>query len=100
MSLRRAINAHCRACIYDPLDYGTCAQQIACCTVFTCELYPERPVTAVKIPLELLNRYGLCPGDLDARARALVEFGEISSVEGQIGLPLASDEALRSAVEN
>lgn len=100
MSLRRAINAHCRACIYDPLDHGTCAQQIACCTAFTCELYPERPVTAVKIPLELLNRYGLCPGDLDARARALVEFGQISSVEGQIGLPLASDEALKSVVEN
>ena len=100
MSLRRAINAQCRACIYDPLDYGTCAQQIACCTAFTCELYPERPVTAVKIPLELLNRYGLCPGDLDARARALVEFGQNSSVEGQIGLPLASDEALKSVVEN
>ena len=100
MSLRRAINAHCRACVYDPLDYGTCAQQIACCTAFTCELHPKRPVTAVKIPLDLLNRYGLSPEDLDIRARGLVELGETSLVEGQIGLPLASDEALRSADEN
>jgi hypothetical protein len=99
VSLRDAINAFCRDCIYDPLDYGTCAQQIACCTAFTCKLYPKRPVTAVKIPLDLLNRYGLSPDDLDMRARVLVEFGEISSVEGQIGLPLALDEASRSADE-
>jgi len=100
MSLRRAINAHCRACIYDPLDHGTCAQQIACCTAFSCELHPKRPVTAVKIPVDLLNLYGLSPDDLDMRARGLVEFGEISSVEGQIGPPLASDQALRLAGEN
>ena len=100
MSLRRAINAHCRACIYDPFDYGTCAQQIACCTAFTCELYPRRPVTAVKIPLDLLNRYGLSPEDLDERARGLVEVDETSSVGGEIGLLLTSDDGLKSADEN
>ena len=100
MSLRDAINVFCRDCIYDPLDYGTCAQQIACCTAFTCKLHPKRPVTAVKIPSDLLNRYGLSPDDLDMRARVLVEVRRNSSVEGQIRLPLASDEALRSVEEN
>ena len=29
MSLRKAINAKCKQCVYDPMDVGTAAQQIA-----------------------------------------------------------------------
>jgi len=83
MSLRRAINAHCRACIYDPLDYGTCAQQIACCIVANCPLHPHRPITTKAIPLELLHSYRLSPDDLDDRARVLVDSNELSAGDAQ-----------------
>jgi hypothetical protein len=43
MSLRKAINAMCRECIYDPLAGGTAAKQIECFTITTCPLYPVRP---------------------------------------------------------
>ena len=72
MSLRKAVNDYCRDCVYDPLDYGSAAQQIACCTALTCKLHPKRPVTASKIPTELLDRFGLSPADLCSRARVLV----------------------------
>ncbi|MDA0822363.1 MAG: hypothetical protein O3C28_08060, partial [Proteobacteria bacterium] len=42
-SLRKAINAYCRWCIYDPLDKGTCARQIAECTSTACPLWEARP---------------------------------------------------------
>ncbi len=83
MSLRKAVNDYCRDCVYDPLDYGSAAQQIACCTALTCKLHPKRPVTASKIPTELLDRYGLSLEDLDDRARVLVTPRKISSAEGQ-----------------
>ena len=44
MSLRNAINAHCRDCIYDPLSGGgTWREQIAQCSVISCALWPVRP---------------------------------------------------------
>jgi len=85
MSLRAAINAMCKSCAYDPLDYGTCAQQIACCTNRTCELYSKRPITSKAIPIELLDRYRLSPEDLDDRARGLLRPRLISPAEAEIG---------------
>lgn len=47
MSLRAAINAKCRECIYDPLSGGgTWRQQVAACTSRSCPLYPVRPKSA------------------------------------------------------
>lgn len=44
MSLRAAINAHCRACIYDPQSgLGTWREQVAQCSVVRCGLWPVRP---------------------------------------------------------
>lgn len=43
-SLRGAINAKCRDCIYDPAAPGTCAQQIKACTSMDCPLWPVRPI--------------------------------------------------------
>ncbi len=50
-SLRAAINAKCRECIYDPHDVGTWRQQVQACTADTCPLYPVRPVSKGQAPL-------------------------------------------------
>lgn len=45
-SLRKAVNDHCKGCIYDPLSgLGTWRQQVEKCTVITCPLYPVRPIS-------------------------------------------------------
>lgn len=46
MSLRKAINDMCRACIYDPVaGRGTWRQQVEACTSRKYPLYPVRPVS-------------------------------------------------------
>ena len=46
MSLRAAINAKCKECIYDPIaGRGTWRQQVEACTSYRCPLYPVRPVS-------------------------------------------------------
>ena len=72
MSLRQRINANCKKCVYDPLDSGTCAQQIACCIDTECDFHEIRPITTSAIPVELLDHYRLSPEDLDDRARVLI----------------------------
>jgi len=72
MRLRAAINAMCKACTYDPLDRGTCAQQISCCVSNECPLHSVRPINAGAIPDTLLAHWRLTARNLDARARALV----------------------------
>lgn len=44
VSLRGAINATCRACIYDPKSgLGSWREQVAGCPVTRCGLWPVRP---------------------------------------------------------
>jgi hypothetical protein len=43
MSLRRAVNAKCKDCIYDPLAGGTWRAQVAACTCVRCPLFAFRP---------------------------------------------------------
>ncbi len=44
MSLRAAINAKCKDCIYDPLcGGGTWREQVAQCWAVACPLWPVRP---------------------------------------------------------
>ena len=43
MSLRQAINAKCKECIYDPHSSGTWRNQVSECTSKNCPLYPLRP---------------------------------------------------------
>ena len=43
-SLRKAINAYCKGCIYDDQSgLGNWRQQVTLCTVTSCELYQVRP---------------------------------------------------------
>jgi hypothetical protein len=45
-SMRRAINAKCRECIYDPVGgTGTWRAQVEACTSYSCPLYPLRPTS-------------------------------------------------------
>ena len=44
MSLRKAIDAKCRDCTYDPLaGLGTWRQQVDACPSNDCSLWPVRP---------------------------------------------------------
>lgn len=45
LSLRDALNAFCRQCIYDPKSgLGTWREQVGACTARTCPLYAARPL--------------------------------------------------------
>ncbi len=52
MSLRAAINAKCRDCVYDPeaKGVGTWRAQVRDCSVPTCPLYPVRPLPTSRRP--------------------------------------------------
>lgn len=43
LSMRDAINAMCKQCIYDPLSRGTWREQVAGCSSSGCPLHPLRP---------------------------------------------------------
>lgn len=44
LSMRAAINAKCKDCIYDPISRGTWREQVAGCSSTTCPLHPLRPM--------------------------------------------------------
>ncbi len=45
-SMRGAINAMCKRCLYDPIGgRGSWRQQVEACTVTDCPLYPLRPTS-------------------------------------------------------
>lgn len=43
-NLRAAIDAHCRACVYDPAAPGNWREQVAACASPNCHLFDVRPV--------------------------------------------------------
>jgi hypothetical protein len=83
MSLRNAINKKCRECIHDPLDRGSAAQQIACCMIHDCPLYPVRPITATVIPQQLLDHWRISIDSLCERTRPVVKTAPSCSGDGQ-----------------
>ena len=84
MSLRKAINTKCRECTHDPLDRGSAAQQIACCTINDCPLHPVRPITATVISQQLLDHWRISIDSLCKRARPLVKTALSCSKDSQI----------------
>ena len=49
-SLRAAVNAKCRSCIYDPgSGNGTWREQVEACTSGNCPLHPFRPISGAKM---------------------------------------------------
>ena len=63
-SLRKCIDRNCKSCIYDQKQPGTWRQQVACCSVRNCELYPVRPVTKAPIPESVLEFYGVTGSEI------------------------------------
>lgn len=46
MSLRKAINDHCKWCCYDPKSgMGNWRQQVSACAITRCALWPVRPTS-------------------------------------------------------
>ena len=70
-SLRRAINAKCRDCIYDDAAPASVAVQVEICTSFACPLWDVRPTR---------TRKAAEPPKLSATVR---EFFSISDAEAQ-----------------
>ena len=58
-SLRKAINAHCRSCVYDSANAGNWRQQVTMCACHDCSLYPVRPVSSADIPENILTAYSV-----------------------------------------
>jgi len=56
-SLRGAINAHCKGCVYDSNAPGTWLAQVSLCPVTECPLYEVRPTTE-SIPHSVYEYYG------------------------------------------
>jgi hypothetical protein len=53
LSLREAINAKCKECIYDPkAEAGTWRQQVEACTSKTCPLFEVRPTSIKSEPTD------------------------------------------------
>ena len=52
-SLRKAINAYCRWCIYDPRGgMGAWREQVEACTGEDCPLYSVRPASTRRKPAQ------------------------------------------------
>lgn len=48
-SLKAAVNAYCKSCVYDQAEPGTWREQVENCGVTACELYAVRPMTGATI---------------------------------------------------
>lgn len=55
-SLRQAIDAHCRACIFDPAAPGTWREQVADCASPNCRLFDVRPVPSQCVKRGVIQR--------------------------------------------
>lgn len=50
MSLRKAINAKCKECIYEAGSAGGWRQQVQACNSHKCPLFNVRPLSSTKVP--------------------------------------------------
>jgi hypothetical protein len=66
MSLRDRINAKCKGCIFDHTAPGTWRQQVALCSVKSCELHDVRPKPTRPIPESILRWYGVKLAEFEA----------------------------------
>ena len=66
-SLKKAVEAKCKDCTYDPLDKGTWRDQVERCNVRSCALWPVRPMTVATITLNRKAKDGIVDGvDINA----------------------------------
>ena len=77
-SLRAAINAKCKECIYDPHAAGTWRQQVTLCSVTGCSLFPVRPKTSAPIPEAVVDYYQVTDAECAFYALSLPPEGGFS----------------------
>lgn len=70
MSMRKAINAKRKECIYDSQSTGTWRQQVEACTSPKYPLFPLRPVSKPETPKQREKRLKLQNQGKSARASA------------------------------
>jgi len=76
-SLRAAIDAKCKSCIYDPgSGNGSWREQVQACSSANCPLHPLRPLSRSKMRGDCVGLYGM--GD----ERPLGLHGPKSSLPG------------------
>ncbi len=83
-SLRKCINAHCRACCYDDKAAGTWLAQVALCSVHQCELFGVRPTTD-SIPASVYEYYCAEPPPKSILTLKSTPEGRFSDKSGEIG---------------
>lgn len=82
-SLRKAIDATCRSCIYDPMAGGKWREQVTACASSCCPLHPVRPQTTAKSHGEAAKHSLEAPGHHRTIDQAKVEpkIGQIGASE-------------------
>jgi hypothetical protein len=82
-SLRKAIDAHCRSCVYDHVEPGSWLAQVTLCPCTACELYEVRPTTQ-KIAASVYRYYGVTPPEIAPETLKKGQFGQISEESDDI----------------
>jgi len=75
VSLRKAINAKCKECIYDPYGPGGWKQQVTACSSYGCPLYTVRPISE-SISHSYLGKVRCKFEKMDERSQAVVVFDD------------------------
>jgi hypothetical protein len=82
-SLRKAINAHCRSCVYDSQAAGSWRAQVTLCPCTGCELYGVRPTTDA-IADSVYEYYGEEPPDKRRESLKTDQIGSFSEETAEL----------------
>ena len=77
MSRTKALNEHCKNCIYDKAADGTWREQVENCTSQHCALWQHRPMTMATVNLHRKSKTGTGGLTLDALVDGLEDDDEI-----------------------
>ncbi len=96
-SLRAAVNANCKSCIYDESAAGNWRQQVTLCTCTDCFLWDYRPVSSRPLPKSVLESFCV-PDDDPIVLRHREGFVKRATVGPGTQRPLNGDTPDRSTV--
>ena len=98
LSLRKAINAHCKSCVYDQLAAGSWKAQVTLCSVYKCELFDVRPTTQ-RIPESVFDYYMVPEAERSRLRLKKTPEGRFSEQTSETdGLGVRSDMRIQESV--
>lgn len=97
-SLRAAVNANCKSCIYDESAAGNWRQQVTLCTCTDCFLWDYRPVSSRPLPKSVLESFCV-PDDDPIGLRHREGFAKRATVGPGTQRPLNGDTPNRNPVK-